>query len=181
MSWIQTFTGRAFTPLTPRAEDVDLLDIAHALSNLCRFGGHCLRFYSVAEHSVYVSRVVPAHLASLALLHDAAEAYLVDVPRPIKAHLGAYAAIEEWVLQAILTRFHEVPVFLSEWDLIKDADNAVLAAERDQIMAPPPQPWAPLPPPPAGLFIAALPPQHAMRLFLERARELGIADGEEAH
>lgn len=61
--WIQTFTGRRFWPLDPRPEDVCIEDIAHALSLKCRFGGHCTRFYSVAEHSVHVSNYVPAEFA----------------------------------------------------------------------------------------------------------------------
>lgn len=58
--WMQTFTGRQFWPMDPRPEDLDILDIAHALSLLCRFGGHCQRFYSVAEHSVHVSTLATA-------------------------------------------------------------------------------------------------------------------------
>lgn len=179
MTWIQTYTGRAFTPLTPRVEDIDLLDIAHALSNQCRFAGHTIHFYSVAEHSVYVSRVVPPELAPLALLHDAAEAYLVDVPRPIKPYLGGYDDMETHLMNFICARFnvaHFAPGYSAprDWPIIKEADDAVLAAERDQVMSAAPREWAPLPPPPPGLFIAALPPAQAKALFLERARELGI-------
>lgn len=178
-AWMQTYTGRAFTPLAPRAEDIDLLDIAHALSNQCRFAGHTNRFYSVAEHSVYVSRVVPSHLATLALLHDAAEAYCVDVPRPIKPHLVGYDDIETAVMNAVCARFrlaHFAHDYSAprDWPIIKAADDAVLAAERDQIMGPAPREWAPLPEPPAGLYIAAVPPAHAKELFLDRARELGV-------
>lgn len=173
MTWMQTYTGRAFTPLTPRIEDIDLLDIAHALSNQCRFAGHCLRFYSVAEHSVYVSRIVPPELARAALLHDAAEAYLVDVPRPIKPYLGGYEDLEGVVWEAVRERFG-LPI-LTGWSLIKEVDDAVLAAERDQVMGAAPRAWAPLPPPPPGLFIAALPPAQAKTMFLERAREIGIS------
>lgn len=82
--WIQTFTGRAFWPLRPRAEDVRIEDIAHALAMKCRFGGMTRQFYSVAQHSVLVSRIVPPADALWGLLHDAAEAYLPDVCRPIK-------------------------------------------------------------------------------------------------
>jgi hypothetical protein len=174
MTWIQTFTGRVFIPLDPLPAAVDMLDIAHALSNQCRFSGHCLRFYSVAEHSVYVSRVVPPRLARLGLMHDAAEAYLVDVPRPIKPHLEGYKEIESAVEDAIFARFGLEYPGGNLWDILKAADAAVLAAERDQIMGPPPMPWAPLPPPPDGLFIAALPPTLAKQLFLERAVELGL-------
>lgn len=87
-SWIQTFSGRQFFPLEPRVEDVCIEDIAHGLSNLCRYAGHCECFYSVAQHCLLVSRVVPREHALRGLLHDASEAYLIDVPRPIKHSIG---------------------------------------------------------------------------------------------
>ncbi len=85
--WIQTFTGRRFWPLGARAGDVDVRDIAHALALKCRFNGHCRVFYSVAEHSVRVSRVMEVggrKMAMWGLMHDAAEAYLADLGGPIK-------------------------------------------------------------------------------------------------
>ena len=94
--WIQTFTGRAFYVLDPRPEDVDIEDIAHALSMQCRFAGHCREFYSVAQHSVTASWLVPPEDALWGLLHDAAEAYVVDLPRPIKRawQLESYGIID---------------------------------------------------------------------------------------
>jgi uncharacterized protein len=82
--WIQTYTGKQFWPLSPLPEDIVIEDIAHALSMQCRFGGHVRTFYSVAQHSVHVSLLVEPQYALWGLLHDAAEAYLVDLPRPIK-------------------------------------------------------------------------------------------------
>lgn len=82
--WMMTATGRKFHPFDPRPDDIDIADIAHALARICRYGGHTERFYSVAEHSVHVSRIVAPELKLGALLHDAAEAYLGDIPRPIK-------------------------------------------------------------------------------------------------
>ena len=81
--WMMTHTGRHVDPLNVRAEDICLEDIAFALSNLCRFGGH-VRFYSVAEHCVRVCRAAPPELQRAALLHDAAEAYIGDIIRPLK-------------------------------------------------------------------------------------------------
>jgi hypothetical protein len=72
--WMQTFTGRRFWPLDPRGEDVLIEDIAHALSLLTRYGGHCTRFYSVAEHSVLLARAATPENALWLLLHDASEA-----------------------------------------------------------------------------------------------------------
>lgn len=79
--WMQTFTGRAYWPCDPLPSDVYIGDIAHALARLCRFNGHVIvPHYSVAEHSVRCSRIVESNLALAALLHDAAEAYVADVP-----------------------------------------------------------------------------------------------------
>jgi hypothetical protein len=86
-SWQQTFTGRQFWPCDPRPEDVCLEDIAHHLALMCRFGGACRVFYSVAEHSVRVAELVwdrtngDREAALAGLLHDASEAYLVDIPK----------------------------------------------------------------------------------------------------
>lgn len=82
--WIQTFSGKKFFPLEPEKNEYDIHDIAHALSLKCRFGGHCQRFYSVAEHCVRVADIVAPESKLWALLHDAAEAYLPDVCQPIK-------------------------------------------------------------------------------------------------
>src|ERR1039457_118422 len=82
--FIGTFSGLRFWPLDPNPEKILIDDIAHALAHQCRFGGHASRFYSVAEHSVHVSRLCPPEDALWGLLHDASEAYLVDLPRPLK-------------------------------------------------------------------------------------------------
>jgi hypothetical protein len=124
--WIATHSGRKFWPLDPRPEEVSIGDVAHALSNLCRFGGHSVRFYSVAEHSVLVSYQVPPEHQLTALLHDAPEAYVADVPRPLKKDLANYAEIEALVWRAVAARFG-LPEELPE--IVKMADDAVLAAE----------------------------------------------------
>lgn len=96
--WFVTFTGKKVHVMSPIHEDIDIADIAHALSNICRFSGHVRRFYSVAEHSVRVALAVQAErpdLAKAALLHDAAEAYIGDVISPLKNCLPHYKNIEE--------------------------------------------------------------------------------------
>jgi uncharacterized protein len=103
--FITTVSGRRFWPLDPRAADVDLGDIATALSNLCRWGGHLDRHYSVAQHSVLVALSLPHSLRPQGLLHDAAEAYCVDVPAPIKVYLINYEVIEARLAAAIGDRF----------------------------------------------------------------------------
>ena len=104
-SWIQTFTGKRINVFNPKPYDISILDIAHALSNLCRFTGHTKLFYSVAEHSCYVAEYVPPQFALKGLLHDAAEAYLSDVSRPIKPFLTNYREIEDDLLAAIFQKF----------------------------------------------------------------------------
>src|SRR3954454_351254 len=103
--WMQTYSGRRFYPMNPRPSEIDPVDIAHALSLLCRYGGHVDRFYSVAEHCVLMSQAVAPENALAALLHDATEAYVCDVPRPLKRQLPGYAAIEAMVWLAIVARF----------------------------------------------------------------------------
>lgn len=106
-NWMMLAGGRKFHPFDPRPEDIDIDDIAHALSHVCRFGGHVRRFYSVAEHSVLVARCVPKIVGLAALLHDAAEAYLGDIPRPIKhsPEMDGWRKAEARVERAIAARF----------------------------------------------------------------------------
>lgn len=135
MSWIATYTGRKFYPLDPRVEDIDIVDIAHALSMKCRFTGHCRDFYSVAQHSVLVSRLVPPEHALWGLMHDAAEAYLPDVARPIKALLVGFSDIEARVMRCVAERF-SMPA--DEPACVKAADTRLLLAEKRDLMPPGP-------------------------------------------
>lgn len=172
--WIQTYTGRQFWPTDPRADEIHLKDIAHALSNQCRFAGHCNCFYSVAEHSLEVSRLCDGDLDAeiWGLLHDAAEAYLVDLPRPIKySEVGlGYREAEACVSLCVADRF-SLP-----WPMpqsVHHADNVMLATEMKQLMAVPPAPWEKLPKS-ADIELKALDPRSAEVAFLVRANELGI-------
>ena len=101
--WIETFTGKRMYFLEPTPDMIDIVDIAHALSHVCRFGGHVTHFYSVAEHSLAVSKLAENKLEGL--LHDASEAYLVDIPKPIKAYLSNYKEIENKLMGAIAAKF----------------------------------------------------------------------------
>jgi hypothetical protein len=170
MSWIQTFTGRRFFPLGPKPGDLDLRDVAHALSLQCRFNGHCLRFYSVAEHSVRVSRALPLGLAAWGLLHDAAEAYLSDLPSPIKRQMPLFQDAENKLLVVIAERFGlcwPMP------ELVARADLLLLATEARDLMAPPPEPWR-LEADPLEERIEPWTPAEAEHAFLERCAELGL-------
>ena len=173
-NWMQLASGRAFWPLDPRPEEIFIDDIAHALGNLCRYGGHSPTFYSVAEHSILVSQLVPQEHALAALMHDATEAYLVDVPRPIKIHLSNYKDIEEALWRVIAARFN-LPAELPQ--CVHDADVAMLYAEKDQLMPPTPHPlddWGMglKTPIKANVQIFGYMPGRASSRFLDRFNEL---------
>jgi hypothetical protein len=128
---IYTFTGRTIRPLDPNPDDIVIEDIAHALSQQCRFTGHTSRFSSVAEHSVRVSWMVPRELALEALLHDASEAYLADIARPVKKAPGfaeTYLKYEAQLERAIATCFG-LPEREQMHPEIKKADQYALEAE----------------------------------------------------
>lgn len=168
--WMQTYTGKAFWPLDPRIEDLDPRDIAHALSLLCRYGGHVKRFYSVAEHCVLMSRAVAPEHALWALLHDAAEAYVVDVPRPLKLSMPDYRAAEAAIMDVICERFG---LHRHEPKAVKDADNAILNDEREALMAPPPLPWRAIEQVPRlGVTIRCWAPTVAEYEYARRLQEL---------
>jgi uncharacterized protein len=138
-TWIQTFLNVKFFPLNPDPADVEIEDIIHALSMKCRFGGHCRNFYSVAQHSVLVAEHVPEEHRLVALLHDATEAYLPDVCRPIKGSLVGFEEIERRLYLAIAERFglpNEIPL------CVKNSDNRALVTEARDVMGPPPDRWS---------------------------------------
>lgn len=135
---MQTYTGRQFWPLDPHGDEIHVADIAHALSMLCRYGGHVKRFYSVAEHCVLMSRAVSPENALWALLHDATEAYMVDLPRPLKRQFLNYQEAELHLAMAIAVRFGLPALCPAE---VSDADNRILLTERTALMREPAGPW----------------------------------------
>lgn len=197
-AWIQTRTGRKFSLFATRAEDVEIRDIAHALSNLCRFTGHCAEFYSVAEHSLRVSfrcaelvyaildqpefgggeedlREPARQAARWGLLHDASEAYLGDVARPLKHSTGMeeYRQAETAVQLRVCERFG-LPVAAPPE--VHVADDELLWTEVRDLMVPLHPEWRttvkeprePLP----HVRVAAWAPQKARHMFLRRFAEL---------
>lgn len=130
-NWMSTHLGGRFYPMDPRPDEIHIEDIAHSLSMLNRFNGHASRPYSVAEHSVRVARLVPPPQRLAALLHDASEAYLADVPRPVKPYLPGYKEAEHAVERAIAERFGLDYPWHPE---IKRADNIMLATEARELM-----------------------------------------------
>lgn len=143
-SWIQVGESRGhagkYFPLAPRAEDIEIKDVARALSNQCRYAGHVARFYSVAEHSVRVSRIVyertsDPELALWGLLHDASEAYLTDIPRPLKIQpaFAEYRRLEKLNQAAICERFS---LSLDEPEIVREIDAEILGTEAEQLKQP---------------------------------------------
>jgi uncharacterized protein len=169
--WMQSFTGRQFWPLDPKVGDIAIEDIAHALSQLCRFGGHCKEFYSVAQHSVLVARHVPIGLKREALMHDATEAYLIDLPRPIKRMMPDYVVLERRWAEVIGARYGLGLVYLPH--AVHEADDRMLRTEQRDLMANEPAQWegAFLPYPDV---ITPWSPQTAERNFLFYAAAYGV-------
>ena len=172
--WMQTYTGRAVYPLDLRPEDIDIRDIAHSLSLQCRYAGHVRQFYSVAEHSVHVARwvleeTIDGFVAIEALLHDATEAYLVDVPRPIKPFLTGYKEAERRVSHAIAERFGLD--MAGHPEIVHEADNRILHDERAALMSACERDWE-LNGEPLGVTIECWNPARAEREFLALFDEL---------
>lgn len=134
MSEIMTHTKKMFDPLRPNAELIDIEDIAHALSLLCRANGHFRSFYSVAQHSINCMKEAKVRgyserIQLACLLHDASEAYLSDVTRPVKAELPRYKEIEAPLQETIWNKWLGEPLTEEERKQVFDIDDAILAHE----------------------------------------------------
>ncbi|WP_114152805.1 phosphohydrolase [Chromobacterium haemolyticum] len=132
-SIIQTVSGRYVDLLHPSPSDIEIHDIAHHLAHLCRFGGACRQFYTVAEHSVRVAAILPPRLKLAGLLHDATEAYVGDVVTPLKKILPTYQYTEGLVAAAVEARFR-LQLSPADRGEIRRADLVLLATERRDLM-----------------------------------------------
>ena len=138
--WIQTHTGRQFFPLEPEEGDINIVDIAHALAQQCRFSGHTSVFYSIAEHSVRAAGLLPAPLALWGLLHDASEAYLVDIPRPLKCmpEFAGYREAEARLQSMIYRKYGLIGDPPPE---LKAADDTLVLTEGRDLLGLQVAPW----------------------------------------
>lgn len=176
-TWITTFTNLKVDLNDFKPQNVSLEDIAHAHSMTCRWGGHASRFYSVAEHVVLVSRLVREITGDLdfiraALLHDSSEAYMVDLPSPLKKLCPGYKIIEKAIGKQIAIAFGVKTSFYDE--LIHKADRELLLRERFVLMPRASDATADnflsIP----NLEVVGLPQEEAKKLFLDHAREIGL-------
>ena len=148
--YIETFTGKRVNPVRLVPSDIDIRDIAHSLSLICRYNGHCREFYSVAQHCVMVAKIARQRFKSFyfltnyatggcgpgvggielaALLHDASEAYLSDVPSPLKSLLINYEEIEAGVLAVVYERFLGRQPNDAEFFIVKTIDKSIWQTE----------------------------------------------------
>lgn len=188
-NWIQTFSGKAFDLVDPQPDMIDINDIAHSLSNICRFTGHTKRHWSVAHHSVFVVGIMlyasgmnnsfDKNTVLQGLLHDATEAYVGDMSSPLKELCPDYRAIEKRVWAAIAAKYG-VP---EEMDpRVKNADIVALLSERRDLMRESEREWSPY----FNQFKALTHPYinplqiiksvNIARTFKMEARELGIKE-----
>lgn len=133
MNTMRMFSGQLVDPMDLKVQDVRLDDIAWALSNICRYGGHCHRNYSVAEHTLVVASILPPRKKIFGLLHDASEAYLGDIPTPLKRRMPEFRAAEERAARTIAEAFGLDPdAFVTEIATgdTKQADLIVLKHEQ---------------------------------------------------
>jgi len=131
--WMHTYTGRKFYPLDPREDEINIIDIAHALSMNCRYNGHTKKFYSVAEHCVLMTDYLPQELKLAGLLHDSAEAYMSDLIHPIKKNMPKFYEIENRLLNRIYQRYN-IEIIEDEWDFVKQIDFDIAGDEKEQAM-----------------------------------------------
>lgn len=163
MTYIQTYKGRKLDFLKPDPKEIDIEDIAHALSNICRFSGHSKFHYSVAQHSVFVAQLVPSEHQLTALLHDATEAYIGDMVTPLKRIIPDFAAYEKR-LWAVMADKWELPNILPK--AVKDADLKMLAVEARDLMGGIPKAWG-LPKPSEAMRIYPWTPDFARVTFMQ--------------
>jgi 5'-deoxynucleotidase YfbR-like HD superfamily hydrolase len=186
MSWIQTASGKKLDYLAPTASAISIDDIATCLSRLARFGGHTTKFYSVAQHSVIVSRYVAERGGDrfeqlVGLLHDAPEAYVMDLPRPLKLDIGGeYQRIESRLWHVIAAKFLR-GCCIQITRLVKDCDTLAMVTEaRDLFAYQPIDDWTAKYAEPDPRVIVPVSMRQARAMYLHRFHELAYTIGHPA-
>jgi uncharacterized protein len=178
-AWIETVSGVHFEFLDPKPEQIRIHDIAHALGNNCRFVGQCRKFYSVAEHSWHVARMLegaPLEVQLAGLLHDASEAYITDMASPVKQFMPEYRAMEDKVMIAIAAKYgfeyplHEAVKYADMMALSIEAHHLLLSKGNDWDM------WRSLKRPPIidSYRPIGMVPETARQVFLDKFFELSM-------
>lgn len=182
MSFMKTYTGKTFFVTEPERTDFNISDVAHALSNLCRFGGHTKHFYSVAQHAIMVSDIVGSltdndpSLMLWGLMHDATEAYMIDLPTPIKNVMPQYRKREDKLMDLLIVAFKLPPHGEAKQlpEVVKKADRVALVTEARQLMRRGVSDWSveykTLKP--YKVLISNMTPSEAKTAFLTRYSEL---------
>jgi hypothetical protein len=173
VSYIQTYLGKMdpLGDIDDILKHISIVDIAHSLAMKCRYGGHCRQFYSVAQHSVLVSKFTLPEFAMDGLLHDAEEAYFSDIPRPVKKMIPGWEDMIDKMKAAIAAKFKLSP---TEPEHVKEIDDRILIDERKWLMRPDSDPdlvWPNVEP--LGIKIKPWPWQKAESEFLNAFRRLG--------
>lgn len=179
-AWIETVSGVRFEFQDPKPEQIKVHDIAHALSNNCRFVGQCRKFYSVAEHSWHIARMLegtPLEVQLAGLLHDASEAYITDVASPVKQFMPEYRKMEDVIMLAVAKKYNfEYPLHpaVKQCDLMAlsiEAHHLLLSKGNDWEM------WQEIKRPPIidAYRPIGMAPEVARQVFLDKFFELTMA------
>lgn len=163
-NWIETFTGKHFYPIDPRPEDINIMDIAHALSHMARYNGHSRYHYSVAQHCVLLHDAIPEYKAHV-LFHDASVAYICNIPSPLKPHLTNYREIEHRIQSMIYQKFGLSDI---EPNIVKEYDRRILLDEKKALFPTSKNDWSALGPP-LNIIIEQWSHDRAKEEFIKRA------------
>lgn len=172
--WFLANCNRCINPHNVNHEDIDPYWIAKSLSKICRFNGHVRHFYSVAQHSVYVSRLLPEELKFYGLIHDMTEAFCGDLVRPIKKVLPAFSEMEKGIWLKLCESFGVNP---DTPDMVHWADNVMVVTERDQLLPKTDVQWVGLDIPLANIKIQKMYDEEAFTFFANEWNSLAKANG----
>lgn len=160
-----TFSGGRFWPLDPRPEDINIYDVAHSLAMSCRFNGHCIRFYSIAEHSCHIYDKTSKENKRWAILHDAPESFMGDMVNPLKKFMPNFRTAEDRIMDLICERWgmpKEMP------EEVHRLDRAIV---RDEIVNMKTHGDWNIPPEGIGADIQCWSPERAEEEFLSRCKK----------